>query len=196
MIASFDATPDRSGLVQRSTASAVIANMFVSSLDDVLKHHSAAMPVIFKSKIRHHSFARWMDDMWLFGNDPADARRAQMELQAAAQTLGLNLNYGKTDVLEGAEVGKQALEIEHSAVDDAIDNRTDFGPLESLIDRLIHDREKASRTSINFAATRMRIHGNNYRVKELIGIAARMPHGADAWSRLFKGVFTPESLQD
>lgn len=196
MVASFDATPDRSGLIQRSTASAVIANMFVSPLDDVLKHHSVAMPVMFRSKVRHHSFARWMDDIWLFGHDPARARRAQMDLQAGALALGLNLNYAKTEVLEGVEVAEQAREIEHSAVDEAIDNRADFGPLEALIDRLIDNREKASRTSIRFAAKRMRTHAKHYRVQELIGIAARMPHAADAWARLFKEAFTHGSLQD
>src|SRR5262249_12086308 len=104
MLESFDATPDRSGLVQRSTASAVIANMFLSPLDDVLKHHASAIPVMSIRNVRHHSFARWMDDIWFFDDDPAKARRAQMELQSAAQTLGLNLNYAKTDVLEGDQV--------------------------------------------------------------------------------------------
>ena len=89
MVGAFDAIPNRSGLVQRSTASAVIANMYVSPLDDVLKHHSAVLPKPFNRKVDHRSFARWMDDIWLFGHDPAAARRAQMELQAAAQSLVL-----------------------------------------------------------------------------------------------------------
>src|SRR5260370_25146052 len=42
----------------------------------------------------------------------------------------------------------------------------------------------------------MRTHNSNYRVQELINTAPRMPHASDAWSRLFKGVFTNDSLQN
>ena len=197
MVDGFGAIPDRSGLVQRSTASAVIANMYVEPLDDVLKHYSNPIMVLFGSKVEHRSFARWMDDIWLFGYDAAAARHAQMDLQSVAQSLGLNLNYAKTDVLEGADVPEQAKEIEHSAVEDALGgDPSDFGPLEALIDKIILKPEKTSRTSIKFAATRMRKHNNRYRVQELISLAPRMPHAADAWSRLFKDVFTNDSLQD
>jgi hypothetical protein len=196
MIGAFGAIPNRSGLTQRSTASAVMANMYLEPLDDVLRHHSSAIIVLSGGKVQHRSFARWMDDIWLFGHDPARARKAQMDLQAAAQSLGLNLNYAKTEVLEGGEVAEQAREVEHSAVDDALDSHSDSGPLEALIDKLIDNPEKASRTSVKFAATRMRSHQSNYRVQELISLAPRMPHAADAWSRLFKAVFTNDSLQD
>jgi hypothetical protein len=195
LVEALAAVPDRSGLPQRSTASAVLANMFLMPLDDVLLHHSTPLMVMFGSKVRYHSFARWMDDLWLFGHDPAAARRAQMELQAAAQSIGLNLNYAKTDVLEGDEVAREALEIEHSAVDDAITDG-DFEPLEELIDRVLTKPEKASRTSIKFAAQRMRENDQRYRVQDLVLAARRMPHAADALSRLFKEAFTHASLQD
>jgi hypothetical protein len=196
MVDSFGSIPDRSGLVQRSTASAVLANMYVEPLDDVLKHHSFSEMVFFGKKLAHRSFTRWMDDIWLFGRDTAAMRRAQMDLQAAAQTLGLNLNYAKTEVLEGPDVAEQAKEIEHSAVDDALDGEPDFGPLEALIDKLLLHPEKAGRTSLKFTATRMRKHDSRYRIQEVIALAPRMPHAADGWSRLFKEVFTNESLQD
>jgi hypothetical protein len=196
MVSAFGGIPDRSGLVQRSTASSVIANMYVEPLDDVLKHHSKAIMLPSRSKVKHRSFARWMDDIWLFGDDPAAMRRAQMDLQAVAQTLGLNLNYAKTEVLEGTDVAEQAKEIEHSAVDDALASDSDFGPLESLIDKIVRQPEKMGRTSIKFAANRMRTHGSRYKIHELIDLAPRMPHVADAWSRLFKEVFTSDSLQD
>jgi hypothetical protein len=198
MIDSFGAIPDRSGLVQRSTASAVLANMYVDPLDDVLKHHSQPEVVLNGYKVAHRSYTRWMDDIWLFGHDAAAMRRAQMDLQAVAQTLGLNLNYAKTEVLEGAEVAEQAKEIEHSAVDDALDDddEQDFGPLEALIEKLLLYPEKASRTSLKFAATRMRKHNSRYRIQEIVNLAPRMPHAADGWSRLFKEAFTSNSLQD
>jgi len=196
MLEGFGAIPDRSGLVQRSTASAVLANMYVEPLDDVLKHHSRAILAFATSKVQHRSFARWMDDIWLFGYDAAAMRHAQMDLQARAQTLGLNLNYAKTEVLEGTDVDQQAKEIEHSAVDGALEDEPDFSPLEALIDKLLLHPEKASRTSLKFAATRMRKHDSRYRVQEIIELAPRMPHAADGWSRLFKAVFTNDGLQD
>jgi len=203
MIDAFGSIPDRSGLVQRSTASAVIANMYVEPLDDVLKHHSTAIMALAGSKVHHRSFARWMDDIWLFGYDAAAMRRAQMDLQAVAQTLGLNLNYSKTEVLEGADVAKEAKEIEHSAVDGALEtvnesleDDPDFSPLEALIDKILLQPEKTSRTSIKFAATRMRKYHSRYRIQEIITLAPRMPHAADGWSRLFKEVFTNDSLQE
>ncbi len=195
LLTGFDETPGRSGLPQRSSASAVIANMYLSALDDVLMHHSRPMPVLFRSKVKYHSCARWMDDFWLFGSDPAKARRAQMDLQAQAHSLGLHLNAAKTDVLEGPDVAAQALEIEHSAVDDALDSRGDYGPLEVLVDRLLDTPERASRTSIRFVTKRMRDHSHRYRVQDMVLLAPRMPHVADAWARLFKEAFTHESLQ-
>jgi hypothetical protein len=196
ILTGFDAIPDRSGLPQRSTASAVIANMFLSPLDDVLLHNSTPMPTLFKSKVQYSSFARWMDDIWLFGSDPAKARRAQMELQSAALSLGLHLNAAKTDVLEGPDVVEQALEVAHSAVDDAIDVTGNFTPLEELIDKLLNEAEKASRTSVKFASKRMRENAHMYRVSDLAMAAKRMPHTADAWERLFTSAFTHVSLQD
>jgi hypothetical protein len=197
MIDSFGQIPNRSGLMQRSTASAVIANLYLQPLDDVLKHHSQPELKLLGHKIAHRSFTRWMDDIWLFGSDAGAARKAQMELQAAALQIGLNLNYAKTEVLEGAEVAEQAKEIEHSAVDGALDEETpDFGPLEALIEKILENPEKIGRTSIKFAAVRMRKHKSTYRLDELAKAAKRMPHAADAWSRLFKEVFTQDSLQD
>lgn len=197
MVEGFGAVPGRGGLAQRSTASAVLANMYLTPLDDVLLHHAKPLMVVWKAKARYHSFARWMDDIWLFVDDPALARRAQMELQAAAQSLGLNLNSAKTDVLEGDDVAEQAREIEHSAVDEAIGVAPpDYVPLEELIDRLLDSPERASRTSLKFATQRMREGGHNYRVSDLALAAKRMPHAADALARLFKQVFTHGSMQD
>lgn len=200
MIEGFGAVPNRSGLPQRSTASAILANMYLSPLDDVLRHHASQLMVMFTNKVRHHSFARWMDDMWLFTGDAASARLVQMELQAAAQALGLNLNSAKTDVYEGAEVAAHALQVEHSAVDSAIAQGVvaspDYAPLEELIDRLLEHPEKASRTSLKFAMQRMRENQHLSRSQEIALAANRMPHAADALFRLFKEAFTHDSMQD
>jgi hypothetical protein len=189
-LAGFDEKPGRSGLPQRSFASAAIANMYLKPVDDVLIHHSDTVKIrIGGIKLDSQSWARWMDDMddmWLFGEDPAAARRAQMDLQSVAQDNGMNLNYSKTEVLEGTELAEAALQIEHSAVDDAIVSSGDFTPLEELVDRLIDERERASRTTVRFVAKRMRDHGHPYRSDDIMELAARMPHVADTWARLMR----------
>jgi hypothetical protein len=196
----FGRIPERSGLPQRSTASAVLANMVLAPVDDVLQHHALDLPDL---RLFHEdgedpprrSFARWMDDVWLFVEDPALARRAQTELQNVTRSLGLDLNLAKTEVLEGDAVAKDALEIEHSAVDTGLFIR-DTQPLEELIERLLDDPARASRTSLKFVATRMRAHNNRYRVQDFVLLAKRMPHAADALAQLFKVAFTSPSLQD
>ncbi|MCA1694438.1 MAG: hypothetical protein LC749_06780, partial [Actinobacteria bacterium] len=152
---------------------------------------------VHKRGVQYHSFARWMDDMWLFVHDPGQARRAQVELQRAAQTVGLNLNAAKTEVLEEGTAVTEVRDIEHSAVDLALLlGKNDHGPLEALLDRIIDAPEKTGRTSIKFAAVRMRDHGCRHRVMELINASKRMPHAADSLAPLFKMAFTSASLQD
>ncbi|RSM46338.1 hypothetical protein DMA12_11110 [Amycolatopsis balhimycina DSM 5908] len=195
LLGDFQRTRNRSGIPQRSTASAIIANMYLRPLDDVLVHHAPILHVPL-SDITYRGCARWMDDIWLFCPDPASARRAQMEIQSVAQSLGLHLNYAKTEVFEGEDVVSRVLDIEHSAIDGAIVNDENMEPLEELVDRILTEPEKAGRTSINFAATRMRDNSHSYRSNDLLHAAVRMPHAADAWSRVFKENFTSPELQE
>jgi len=73
MLDGFGRIPGRSGLPQRSLASAVIANMVLMPLDDVLEGYSKPLMKLFPGKVEYRTFARWMDDIWLFGNDPGAA---------------------------------------------------------------------------------------------------------------------------
>lgn len=201
----FDQIPERTGLPQRSLASAVLANMALEPLDDLLDHYAEDVPELGlliqhpkgAKPRRRRSWTRWMDDMWLFGDEAALLRSAQRELQEVARSIGLNINSGKTEVLEGSDVYDRAMQIEHSAVDSALGSKDkDAGPLEELVDRILEHPEVAGRTSVKFAITRMRDHGSAYKVQELVEAAPRMPHGADALALLFKGVFTQGSLQE
>jgi hypothetical protein len=192
--------PFRSGLPQRSLASSVIANMYLGPLDDVLEHFSQDIPSLgllgLKRKPPRRSWTRWMDDIWLFGGDAPDLRRAQVELQDVARSIGMHINSAKTEVLEGDDLSGVALQIEHSAVDGALQSEKDARPLEELVDRLLDDPARAPRTSLKFAALRMRNHNSNYRIQEFAQLAAQMPHAADALTHLFKLRFTHGSLQD
>jgi hypothetical protein len=200
LLEGFDTIPERSGLPQRSRASAVLANLILGPLDDVLAHHSIDLPtlrLLGKPKpAARQSFTRWMDDIWLFGDSAAHIRRAQTELQEAARSLGLNLNLGKTRVLEGAEVSEDALQIEHSAVDDALGRGNIHTPLEELADKLLEHPEISGRTSLKFMASRMRKHNCTHRHQDFIAQSVRMPHAADELAPLFKSWFKSPSLQD
>lgn len=199
MLEAWSRSPNRTGIPQRSTASSVIANALLAGLDDVLEYYSKPMQI---GKSTRRSYARWMDDMWLFGDDASHLRQAQVELQSTLRSKGLHMNSGKTKLLEGPEIAEHALDVEHSAVDGAFDLDgilgTDQGPsrLDELIEKLLAQKEEASRTSIKFATRRMRVHGRFEKVNDFVTNAARMPHGSDALARLFRDAGRSVDLQD
>ncbi|GAA4459327.1 RNA-directed DNA polymerase [Phytohabitans houttuyneae] len=187
MLESWEKAPNRSGIPQRSLASAVLGNMVLSRIDDILKYHAKPMSPAEAGL----SFARWMDDIWLFGSDAGDLRSAQIEIQDGLQALGLHINTGKTKLLEGSEIADHALNVAHSAVDDGFlsliaGKPADTGPLDELVEKLLAEKEEASRTSIKFATKRMREHKHFSKVDGFVDVAPRMPHAADALARLFR----------
>ncbi len=204
VLQSFEAnTPERSGLVQRSTASAVLANMFLSVLDDVVDAHAVDVPEMLVTvrggtqRSAKRSWVRWMDDIWLFGTDASAMRRAQTELQSAASSIGLHLNGAKTEVYEGDDVFARAMNVEHSAVDGALEARSkDKKPLKEMIDGILLDPVKASRTAVKFAVNRMLKHDVKYRQRDLVEASPLMPHCADALARLFAHRFKQAALAD
>jgi hypothetical protein len=137
-----------------------------------------------------------MDDVWLFGVEESALRSAQYDLQSAAQSVGLNLNSAKTHVYTGRELYEKAREIEHSAVDGALDTSGEQAPLEELVDRLLEEREVASRVSVKFVVLRLLDHNIDYRLQDLAEQSPRMPHCADSLARLFARSFTPDSLEE
>jgi|SRR6266568_3730267 len=111
--------------------------------------------------------------------------------------MGMQLNSGKTELLEGDDVAARVSEIEHSAVDGALLSADpDASPLEELVDRLLEHPDTAGRTSLKFVSTRMRKNSIKYRVADLRDRAPRMPHAADILVPLFKSNFANEELQD
>lgn len=186
MISSWSRIPGRAGLPQRSFASAVLANMYMRPIDDVLEHHGAVTGW-WKIIAPGGAACRWMDDIWLFGSDPSRLRQAQIDIESVLRELGLNLNLGKTDVLEGERLTEEAQQMEHSAVDAGLKaDPVDTAPLDELIDTLLESPEQASRTSVRFISKRMRDHQQFTRVQDLVEQTHRMPHAADHLARLFR----------
>ena len=126
MLEAWQAIPSRSGLPQRSSASAALANFFLRPIDEVLVRHGKARGVGALT-FKDGTALRWMDDVWFFSNSTSKLREAQVRLQDALRSLGLEMNHSKTEVLEGADAEEEAKAVRHSAVDRIGLGATQFG---------------------------------------------------------------------
>lgn len=211
MLEGWEKTSGRPGIPQRSSASAVLANFYLRNLDLVLQAQALQVGKAAKGEPKKYSWARWMDDMWLFGDGAGALRSAQVDLQAEAATLGLNLNASKTELLEGPDALQRALDMEHSAVDDELllaaltasvsksrakSKRLETPLLDEMIEGILSDRDKVSRTTLRFATTRMRSYKKFIKAPDLLSCAHRMPHGADHLARLFRESIGIAEYQD
>ena len=96
LLEGWDNQPNRSGLPQRFHASAVLANLYLQPLDDLVLEDLRPPPDATASKdiwawfsrwIRHLSngqSARWMDDLWIFKRDEGELRGIQVAMQSSA----------------------------------------------------------------------------------------------------------------
>jgi hypothetical protein len=184
----------RGGLAQRSAASAALANMYLSPVDDVLHAHDRRSRKprgkprgLFRTLGSVPRVARWMDDIWVFGHDAGRLRVVQLEIQDALRSIGLEMNHAKTDLLEGSAVEYEVKHVQHSAIEGALlGDDSDTLPLLELVAQLLDNPAKADRTSVKFATRRMREHEVFGPVDRFIEHAPEMPHAADALARLFR----------
>lgn len=173
----------RSGLPQRCMASSALANLYLRPLDDALDAAAGSSHVVGGVPLA----IRWMDDIWIFGDEEGELRKAQLRIEARMRDLGLHMGVAKTDVLTGDALVEAALQIEHSAVDVGLESEpSDEEPLQELVARLVDAPETASRTSIKFACTRVRDAQRLDLARRFVSVAHRMPHGADHLARLFR----------
>jgi hypothetical protein len=169
---------------------------YLRPLDDVIARYRA-IPRGGATVIPEGRALRWMDDIWLFARRQSPLREAQIAIQAAMRDLDLEMNVGKTLVLTGEEMTSAVFELEHSAVDRALnEDDPDEAPLDELIDEVVRSPETAERTTIRFMTTRMREHGAFDRVGDIADQAARMPHGSDHLARLFRDSEHWKELQE
>jgi hypothetical protein len=194
MLQAWGRIQGRSGLPQRSKASAVLANMYLRPVDDEIDAATGESRFL---GIAAKAATRWMDDIWVFGRDEGKLRRAQLALEEAMRDLGLNMNTAKTHVYGGEDVVKAALQIEHSAAEEGLDDSPiDTSALQEMVDRLLSDPESAPRTSIKFAIKRVREHKLGNMAQQFADHAERMPHGADAIARMFGETDRWRDLED
>lgn len=185
MLTQWEATPHRSGLPQRNTASSLLANMYLMNLDEVVRDYNSRSSG--RGRRQKVLSTRWMDDLWVFGQNEGRLRRLQVDLQDRARSLGLELHAAKTGIYTGPTLAEAALQSNHSAVEDGLLDLgigVNLAPLEELVDQLLEDPEGADRTSVHFACVRLRRQGMKAQAEALLDQARRMPHVADHLSRL------------
>jgi hypothetical protein len=187
LLLGWDQLADRSGLPQRSAASAALAHRYLIPIDRVLKRFGEIRATSGRQHIPEGRALRWVDDIWLFGRQRGRLREAQLALQEAMRDLGLQMNFAKTEILWGPELAEAVFEIEHSAVDAGLEaNEPSDQPLNELIDRVVDSPELIDRTTVGFMTTRMRRHGVFDRVQDIAKVAHRMPQAPDHLARLFR----------
>lgn len=191
MLESWNKVNSRGGLPMRANASNVLASMYLQPIDDLLTAHGLDMRggAFFSHwrRLARGTASRWVDDMWLFGDDRGKLRAAQLDLESAFRGIALHMNLAKTDVLEGEELISKARQLEHSAVEVALDrDPRNWQPMDELIDIICTRPEHANPTSVRFVTVRLRKLRNFARVDDFLSIADRMPQAAGALARLFR----------
>lgn len=187
-LSTHDALAGRRGFPQRSSASALLANVAMGPIDDAM---AAAM-----SGGRINAVRRWMDDISAEG-DKAALFRLFLEIQAGARQVGLELNASKTGIFGGDEIYARLQSENRTRVEptttrhiraEYVDEA--FSPVEheellELEDELLNDPDRASRGHGKLALRSLREYEIFDRLSEWVGVAERLPHLADSLSRYF-----------
>ncbi|MDT3443146.1 RNA-directed DNA polymerase [Pseudofrankia sp. BMG5.37] len=179
-------TPARTGIPQRSLASALLANCYIRPVDDVLRG--------FQNR-RGIKALRWMDDIWAFCPDPDVAREIQLDIQRELRSIELEINLGKTRVVEGPGVqdflADHELEREEPTVQVAPSGSryVSNGSVEDLdraANRLISEPENADRTMIRYVCSRIVGLEQWHWIPRILEVVPRSLHGADHYSRMIR----------
>ena len=166
----WNRTPGRTGLPQRSRASAALANACLRSIDDVLVQTPAG--------------GRWLDDISVFAATEAEARRHQLRLNDVVREMGLELNSAKTAVLGEADAEREILELELRTIAYALKLRDDPTPLHARLEQIEASPSAQPRTVLNFVCSRIIEHELIDEAERILAIVDRAPHAADHAARM------------
>lgn len=185
LLLSFSEIPGRRGLLQRSLASCVIANSYLRTLDEALDRESGG------------KYARWMDDIYVFGSSWSQLRRIQLRASDVMRELELEMNISKTAIFEGDEMRARIDQVEASGVAKALFHDDDDDPLLERVQQEIVDKvEAAERTTVSHACALATERGVEAVARLLVDVADRLPQAADHLADLFRHFELGREMQD
>lgn len=184
-----DSMAYRSGLPQRSSASALLAQLSFVTID------AAVQEDLLNGRVT--AARRWMDDIGFEGSYE-HVYALILKIQAEARRAGLEINASKTSIATGADKAdrfdreaQRLIEVEEHEFEN-----DDYPGLSFTVisrDELLESQERvleqptsASRTEIGLVLRSLRHHGELDGVERWMLIAKYIPHGADHLSRYLR----------
>lgn len=189
VIRSHDSLSTRSGLPQRSFASAVLAHVVLQPIDDALAAALTAGVIAVR---------RWMDDISAEG-DAAALFALLMDLQERARQVGLELNSSKTHLSPVAETAHllrlddlKEIRVPVTAITpgdytDDVQFIPDLDLLHNLENNLLENPTKVARTVAKAILVSLTNNNQFSRHEEWRNAAAALPHVADNLGRYLRG---------
>lgn len=182
-----EVTPRR-GLPQRSLASAVLAHVYLRSLDRALEQEGRV------------KWCRWMDDVTVTSNSYSALTDCLATMQAVLSSSGLAVNVGKTKISESIRVEEPTLSGVESNVFPFKVGDIDRPKLTDATAAALEQRDEISRSVISFLARRVRLVRDVELGRSLMTLADSAPFAADLLARMcreldFSGEYTDWYLQ-
>lgn len=194
VLRAHDGLATRSGIPQRSFASAALANIYLRPIDDALET---------ATKAGASGVVRWMDDITAIG--PEDKMYSLfLDLRDRARQIGLALNDSKTRLgsatdaaasiyMEGLRtihVPSRSLGADYTG-EEVVE--LDTAKLLDLEERILATPGQFSRTHLRAVLTTLRQCREWTRWREWLAVAHELPHVADSLGRFFREVVASDN---
>ncbi len=187
LLRTHDHLSTRSGIPQRSFASAALAHVYLRPLDDALA--SAA-------KSGATAVVRWMDDITAVGTEER-MYRLFLDLRDRAHQLGLNFNDSKSRLIDAAAAAQairgealQEIDVPMRPLGDAYESGEviayDTSNLLRLEEQILQSPSSASRTLIRAVLTSLRRCNELTQWQQWLTVAHQIPHAADSLGRYLR----------
>lgn len=155
---------DIRGIPQGPAASALLGNLYLTPLDDMLNGRPGVLHI------------RYMDDFRVFSDDRSELVRTAWALQKMARSIGLDLKTDKTAILTSAE----ALSLIEDPRKDSANYLMKSDPpkarrhLRKMVRTAVRKAGEPDRRSVEFGLRRLRRMGDGYLLKEVISNLDRL----------------------
>ncbi|WP_158559923.1 reverse transcriptase domain-containing protein [Prauserella sp. PE36] len=187
----------RSGLSQRSFASAALANFFLQRLDQTLASHLRLGRV--------DRVARWMDDIVAFGHEE-ELYSLYVEIQEVVRTLSLELNSSKgrlgtaqeainaivLEQIDDIKVRSKVVQNEYTGRESKVLDVEDMELLNSLEEFALTQGPNGTRPWIRAALSSLTVNESFARQEAWRDNAKNIPHVADSLGRYLRGAAKAE----